>query len=532
MDVIKTHFNACISSLGKTVFGQVATFFVIYCLALTALFRANFNYKDDVVRVFFGFRKWAGASRYLNDLLSILLFTDTELPDISPLPQIVAVFLMAVASVILLRVLSDSRGKTLWSLRYIVAVMPLALCPYFLECFSYKFDAPFMALAMLSGIFPLLFAEKGIYCYGIVSILSLLTMCTTYQLPSGVYPMLVLFVAYERWTGEQWKGRKTFIFLATSALCYIVTLGAYRGLLVKSIPDYVQTEIPKFSELISSIIHRYLLFYARIVRDMKISWLFLLVLVVCFCWISMIRRSKKKLLPSVLLSWITIFLSSIMACGIYQLLAGLNDSVEIYKPRMMIGITPWIAIVCILSVLPSHNVKRKGEYVATFICIALSWCFFTFAYTYGNALACQKRYTQEITSALVSDLNNLDIMNSDNVKTVFLEGDIGCAPEIIHSMDNYEMLYRLIPETLGDSLDHFGIIYLRYYLSIPNIRRPSDEEIPAKYPMLKETMLYSLLGNETHLVIRFKTQSRDEQKPQNSWIVELLLPIKKIIIRR
>lgn len=45
-------------------------------------------------------------------------------------------------------------------LSMIAAVVPLGLSPWFLECFSYKFDSPYMALSVLASVIPFIFGRR------------------------------------------------------------------------------------------------------------------------------------------------------------------------------------------------------------------------------------------------------------------------------------------------------------------------------------------------------------------------------------
>ena len=68
--------------------------------------------------------------------------------------------------------------------RELVAVAIVALNPYFLECLSYKFDAPYIAVAILAMIIPLLFRKKEGRMVCLIVMMGTLVTCTTYQ--SGI----------------------------------------------------------------------------------------------------------------------------------------------------------------------------------------------------------------------------------------------------------------------------------------------------------------------------------------------------------
>ena len=57
----------------------------IYLIGISAILRANFNYIDDMGRVYSGYKGWGNFSRHTNMVLSGLLHADNYLTDISPL---------------------------------------------------------------------------------------------------------------------------------------------------------------------------------------------------------------------------------------------------------------------------------------------------------------------------------------------------------------------------------------------------------------------------------------------------------------
>ena len=80
---------------------------VIFTLCYFSILQADFLYRDDLRRAAEGSRGW-GFGRYLSLAFSLVLHTDTYLADISPLPQLLAVVLTALACVILHRILKGN----------------------------------------------------------------------------------------------------------------------------------------------------------------------------------------------------------------------------------------------------------------------------------------------------------------------------------------------------------------------------------------------------------------------------------------
>lgn len=169
---------------------------VIYTMGMCAIFRANYNYMDDMGRVAWGYQGWNDFSRILSSILSVFIHAGSYLTDISPLPQMIAIVILAASGVLLLRIIYDRSQFSVWEL---IALVPFGLNPYFLECLSYKYDAPYMALSVMGSILPLCFRRKKWCTYVCASIIGSLVVCTTYQAATGIFPMLVIVLALRMW---------------------------------------------------------------------------------------------------------------------------------------------------------------------------------------------------------------------------------------------------------------------------------------------------------------------------------------------
>ena len=91
----------------KTYKIQLVLLFLVYTVAFISVIRANYYYTDDLGRAIYGYEITGDFSRYVANILSEIFHGNTWLADISPLPQIMALFIMTLTGVILLSVLSS-----------------------------------------------------------------------------------------------------------------------------------------------------------------------------------------------------------------------------------------------------------------------------------------------------------------------------------------------------------------------------------------------------------------------------------------
>lgn len=230
----------------------------ISLLALSALLRTGMTYRDDLWRAVDGYRNWYLGNRYINDILSAMLHAGCKISDISPLPQILAVFIASIAAYLTILIFAD--GKRIGWLQ-ITAALPRVLFPYFLVCLSYKFDAPYMALSVLAGTVPLLYVQNRARSYFLASFLGTLLTCMTYQASLGIYPVLVLFLIFGYWMKGKWKAGKCFRILGISIVSYLGALVIYRILFVRYVIPYAQGKVFPLKKLPAGVMANYRVIY-------------------------------------------------------------------------------------------------------------------------------------------------------------------------------------------------------------------------------------------------------------------------------
>ena len=467
-----------------------ATIACIYLIAISAILRANFNYIDDMERVASGQKGWDNFSRYLSNFFSTFIHADTYLTDISPFTQILAVLILAASGVILLYVITNNNNFNYWQC---IALVPLGLSPYFLECISYKYDSVYMALSIFASIAPLLLKNKKTILYCAVSIAGILVVCTTYQAASGIFPMLVVFLAVRDWIQHQKEEKEILKFIFTSIVGYGIGLMIFKTLLMKPIDTYVSNSIPGLNTILSGSLAHLKQYYIYVVTDFKTEWL-VLIFIMCIAYVLvMIKDSLRNKFLTLIVSVLSLAIMAGMAFGLYPVLES-----PLYSPRAMYGFGVFIAIISIT--ISSTN----RAYFGKLVCVILSWAFFVFAFTYGNALYSQSEYTNYRISMVIDDLNDLEIFNTEEIKTVQIPGSIGYSPVIRNMPQDYQMLNRLIPITFREEW-LWGAYGFVYYYDIKNIQTDQHIDlITLELPVLKDTMYHTIRGDNTHVLIELK----------------------------
>lgn len=478
-EIIKHNF------LGKPFI--VLTF--IYCLGIASIIRANFNYIDDLGRVSDGYRGWMNWSRYISEGLSIFIHTDSRLMDISPLPQILAALFLALASAVLIYVFTEKEQFSKWN---ILAVLPLGLSPYFLECLSYKFDSPYMALSVLASIFPFLFVKYGEKIYFAISVAGCLVMCMTYQASSGIYVLVTLFLAAKKLN----EGKPCLRFIAVSALSYVVSLVVFRIALMRKLNDYATTDTAGVSDLIPTVCSNIQTYFNLIYSDFNRVWLVLIALLAVAFIYSFVKVSSLKFYKSLLLAFAVLMCGGVLSYGGYILL-----KYPLFAPRGMYGIGVLLAIISVSITAISKNKFTK------IVCVLLSWCFFVFSFSYGNTLAEQKRYTDFRVNMLMTDLNKLQPQNNTEM-LMQLDSNIGKSPALTRRLEKrYPIIKRLVPSTLGASW-WWNQYYLYNYFALPGIKQHFDTKKEdfknLNLPLVVNSRYHDIWADNSHILVKFK----------------------------
>lgn len=472
---------------GRKAFWVMAA---VFLLGISAILRANFNYIDDMGRVASGSRSWVNYSRFLTEALSSFIHMDRYLTDVSPLPQLIAVFLLAASGIMLLYVV---KGRTCFSAWELIALVPLGLNPYFLECISYKYDAPYMALSIFGAIVPFLYKGRKGVTYLAASVAGMVVVCTTYQAATGIYPMIVVLLMLKMWCDKE-PMKKIGGFCLQSAAGYGLGLAFFYSILMVPVDAGYGTGLAstKIGDLLQIAYYNMRQYYVNVKQDFKPFWIILLVvLAMGFLWTM--SASKRNRALSLIVAAISLALMGLMCFGVYPVLAK-----TLFAPRAMYGFGVWITLIGICAAGKCGGMLFKGS------AFLLSLAFFVFSFTYGNALYAQKEYTDFRIQMVIGDLNDMDVFLDDQPVVVQISGMIGYSPVIENMPRNYYILSRLVPITFQGGWWWGQAGFYQYY-GLKNVMRDPGIDLTAyDLPVLEDKMYHTIRGREGYILIELK----------------------------
>lgn len=480
----------------KRLWKPVLVMFLIYLLGILAILLANVHYADDVARTNYGYAGWSAFSRYSSTVLSHGVHADNYLTNIAPLSQILAAGILAVTSVAMVGLIC---GKEIfegswkkWILR-LVAVMPLALCPYMLECLSYQYDSVYMALSVFFAVTPLMFYRRKRWQFILASVIGILGVCTTYQVSIGIYPMLTIFIVMKDWNNKTVKNKEIIKNIIISAVVFLVTLVVFQKFLMAPKDVYVSNEIPGISEFFPSLFSHLGHYFELLFSDFRILWLVLIGLMILGFVVMYVKRSKQN---KILAAVFGIFGVAAMLLMAYLFYAALDQ--PLYTTRAMYAIGAFIAIIGVYVI---SDVKKE-LFLAVPMAI-LVWCFFVFSFTYGNALNEQNNFRNMQVGMVISDLN--EFLNDGKIRKIQVVGQIEFAPAIKHMPEkDYLILRRLLKPSFGSDVP-----WMAYRLTeasgLPGLVYDPNVDLTNKnLPVVKETALYIIYGDTESVLVKFK----------------------------
>ena len=446
---VSREMKECLSEIDfRSFLKPISLLSGVYLLGVLTIIRANYLYVDDIYRSIEGIRGWHDWSRWVSEFTSIFIHADTNLTEISPLPQLLAVLILSISSVLLVYIIGHGKTTTV----RLLASVPLGLFPYFLECLSFKFDAPYMALSVLASIFPFLFIERKkafLFC----SVISLLVMCMSYQASSGIYLLVAIILCFQDWNSRKKSNKEILSFGGMAVFTFCFSMILFRLFLMKpttsdNIHAYASTGIHPLPDMLSGIFMNIKDYVTIINQDLGAVWKIGILFVLIFFVIKSIHISSQKKIQALLVSMLVISLSFILSYGVYILLAK-----PAFTPRTMYGFGIFLSILCI-------HVVSDYKKIVTVAVLALNWCFLIFAFSYGNALADQARYANFRIGLLLYDLSALYPERNGEEIQIQLENSIEFAPAIKNISKHYPLIEKLVPTRLGDGWD---IYYLQHF---------------------------------------------------------------------
>lgn len=486
--------SSAFAEMGNEKYSWLKKPFLLLCLwytvALFAILRANYYYVDDLGRAMLGYHGWLDWSRYVTQGLSFFVSLTPKMTDISPLPQLLAVGLMSISGLL---VIYSFTGKKEISWPLLLGALPMGISPWFLECFTYKFDAPYMALSVLASVLPFLWWEKDEKKFYAISFLGLLVMTMTYQAAAGIFVIETMFLSFFSWLRGE-RGKWILLWILRAVLIYVVALLTFKVFFLRPpIENYASVDMAPVLDLPHVFLRNATVYLQTVWQDMNFVAQILMVTVALF-WLRYVKKvSKRNGLASLLVALFLLLAAAILSYGPY-----LTFEKLFLFPRGLFGMGIWFSFVLITFLS-----MAGGKGVAKWLALLVIWQLMAGAAAYGNALADQKRYTDFRVQLVVQDLNTLHLTGNDEIRYHIL-GNIGKAPLVRQVEKEYPAVKRLVAPTFAGD-DIWRMFYFYFYHDLAwQANMKADEKAYLNLPVMLENGYHKIQTDGKDVLIVLK----------------------------
>jgi len=430
---------------------------------LYPILRADRYCNDDLLRALSGNYGWNNNGRHLaNLLMRTLQFNGQRLVDISPLPQLAAIGILAWTGVLIAR-----RYAIASPWLAVLIAFPLGAQPFYLENLSYKFDAPCMALAMLCAVWPLLTVKRTHSAY-LLGIASLLASLSLYQPAITVFLIFtILEFAVDQANKAELRPLLTQILLRAAQALIAVTV--YRWLFEPAIKDWIRDHgtLASGSSVWPVISSNARAFSDFTMRAFHPRWIALFapfaILAAALPVVIGLRqvfayRDQRSMWQIVLLAVaITLLPMAAVLCAVGPMLLLVQP---VLMPRVMLGIG---ALLCAALLAMNKALQKWPGSQRWQLANAGVWALgmVVYANAYANAAGAQKRYEDSIAMQIANDLAEVTVDRQSHY--LLLSGSAGLAPVTMHAANQFPLIRSLVLPYLSEN-DFNSRNFLRFYI--------------------------------------------------------------------
>ena len=416
----------------KDLWKYFAFIYALYFIGYFGLILADVYYIDDLGRSKGGYFGFLDFSRYLSENLSKIIHLNLHHnTDISPITQFIAMMFLSFGSILLVKIISKQL-----SYFALIGSTPLGLSPFFLQNMSYKFDSPFMSIAIISPIFAFLFFRRN-FVFFIISILMILITLNTYQAGNSIYIILSLFFIFKI-SIQAKQLRYIFNKITICIISYVIGMGIYKFFILKETDDYVSSGIIKenFITEVFKNISKTLNIYKEVLHNSAYEYI-LYFAIIAFL-IATFTQAKINKFNSITIGVFFIIISFILSQGSYLILT---------KPLW--ASRAFNAFGIILAIIFIYTIKTKIYKIELGKILAIFGTYFLIiqANSYANALKAQDEFSKMRIEFMFSDLNRLTPL--DNKFQVHIKSGINNAPIVDNSARNFPIINRLVFQRLS-----------------------------------------------------------------------------------
>jgi len=431
------------------VFGALLAYLLL--AILFPILRADRYCNDDLLRALSGSYGWSDNGRHLTNLLMRMLqLGASRLVDISPLAQLLAIAVLAWTGVLVARRFDIHSPAVA-----VMATAALGAQPFMLENLSYRFDALFMALAIMCSALPVTIDRHGWKGWA-VGTSSLLAALNLYQPAIDVF-LVFSVLEVSRDVPEAGGISRRFQTFVVRISQFAVASVAYRLLFAASLKDWVKDHaaLASVADLPCTLAENARMFTRFVVDafDQRCGALFVASVAAAIAVPMLIGARRGIAYRHDRPMWQTLVFVAALGALPFAALVGIVGPMlllekPVLMPRVMIGFGAFLcaALIAMNDALRTRPAMLRAQYV-----IGGTWLlmFAVMASNYGNASKAQDLYEIQIAHDIGNDLAELRAHHV--VSNLVLTGSAGLAPVAERAERQFPLLQQLILPYLGEN---------------------------------------------------------------------------------
>lgn len=475
--------------INKNVFITTLSMLLLYVLPIMG---SNRYYIDDIGRALDGYTDWGYNGRPLVDILMSALSFGFPLVDISPLTQIMAIALLGY-------ILSMYASKYFSSRHYLtvgVTVSLLAMTPFMLENWSYRYDSLPMIMSVALCVFAYCNTKDNIFSF-ISSIVLLVSSLSLYQASISSFIILCIIDVIAKMDS---RNTSIIIGIINRVVQLLIAYLVYQHFIAKYtvIGSYnlSHSEIIDLStNSINALKHNVNVFIGFISLYIN-SMPFLMKIFYGIAFISsiiilLIREARSEV--NSVIKCIVIILSPVLVFYFVFLHLSILKQ-PVFASRVLISSGTaflYFAIVITLAL------KDK---VALFVLLPVVIFSYVGVYSFSNAVDAQRKTDELISSSIYNDISH----SGKSFKSVSFAGTMPQAKQKEILTQRFPAISRIIPIYMnGDWVLGTRLLELhRVSLTQVSMTHDSFEFINNNKPFIESTD-YSLFDYNGKLIVKF-----------------------------
>lgn len=501
-------------------------FFVMAVCGYLALIVSFCPYSDDYCRHIANFHVGTmSGQRHATFILELIMYLSNVITDAAPFTNIISCGFLAYSAIFCLRMFKVNLDNKL----EILCFVPIVINPFLFEAMMYRFDNPFMTLALLLAAISAYFSSLCRKKYFILQTIPLLISFFMYQAAFGLYFTVLAY----NFIMEIQSG--TSISKAISKMRYWFFTLLFVGLFYLPFTYFLtycvshdggMFLIPYNAENIEKIIENIARYFSSMYSDWSLNTvgnIFFCVLAIFMANILIQTWNNTKSVISIGASFLGIFAFLLAPSGLYIFLRVVAfEGNVLIMPRIIYSMGMLISIVLFNNCRLFKQIRISHIFYGCLVSVFCLWNV-VFLNSAANVVNYYRILQRHVSYDIAKDIFSITNDN-ENIKEVCITGSVET-----QAMTNFVKLYpiieKMIPE-LWNIPDYARISlmssnFAKQVLQFIPITKEYAESDYSNKRLIKKHMWYDVFLLDEHLLLVALKSEKNKHQPSSVAIAKI-----------